>query len=53
MIFILQGKRVQKCVESLDVLKIANAKVKPVIVTTKWETFDPPPSAAAQWEFFD
>lgn len=52
MIFILQGKRVQKCVESLDVLKISNAKVKPVIVTTKWETFDPPPSAP-QWEFFD
>ncbi|KAM4112340.1 hypothetical protein ACJW30_05G133000 [Castanea mollissima] len=48
----LQGKRVQKCVESLDVLKISNAKVKPVIVTTKWETFDPPPSVA-QWEFFD
>ncbi|XP_059438308.1 BAG family molecular chaperone regulator 3-like [Corylus avellana] len=48
----LQGKRVQKCVETLDVLKISNARVKPVIVTTKWETFDPPPSTA-QWEFFD
>ncbi|KAM1422534.1 hypothetical protein ACFX2I_004656 [Malus domestica] len=48
----LQGKRVQKCVESLDVLKISNAKVKPVVVTTKWETFDPPPTTA-KWEFFD
>ncbi|XWS67424.1 hypothetical protein CRYUN_Cryun04dG0005400 [Craigia yunnanensis] len=49
---ILQGKRVQKCVETLDTLKISNAKVKPVIVTTKWETFDPSP-AIAQWEIFD
>ncbi|KAJ8762660.1 hypothetical protein K2173_010681 [Erythroxylum novogranatense] len=49
---IVQGKRVQKCVESLDVLKIRNANVKPVVVTTKWEIFDPPPSAA-QWEIFD
>ena len=49
---IMQGKRVQKCVETLDVLKISNARVKSVIVTTKWETFDPPPSTA-QWEFFD
>ncbi|XP_015868461.3 BAG family molecular chaperone regulator 3 [Ziziphus jujuba] len=48
----LQGKRVQKCVETLDVLKISNAKVKPVVVTTKWETFDPPPTTA-HWEFFD
>ncbi|TQD85361.1 hypothetical protein C1H46_029103 [Malus baccata] len=56
----LQGKRVQKCVESLDVLKISNAKVKPVVVTTKWEpvvttkweTFDPP-TTTAQWELFD
>ncbi|OAY25202.1 BAG family molecular chaperone regulator 3 [Manihot esculenta] len=49
----LQGKRVQKCVETLDALKISNAKVKPVIVTTKWETFDPPPVALSQWELFD
>ncbi|KAL6991588.1 hypothetical protein U1Q18_009701 [Sarracenia purpurea var. burkii] len=55
----LQGKRVQKCVETLDVLKVSNARVKPVIVTTNWETFDhPPPPAApppitAHWEFFD
>ncbi|XP_016504391.1 BAG family molecular chaperone regulator 3 [Nicotiana tabacum] len=48
----LQGQRVQKCVETLDVLKIANAKIKPVIVTTKWETFDPPP-ATTNWELFD
>ncbi|KAK2998856.1 hypothetical protein RJ639_023486 [Escallonia herrerae] len=48
----LLGKRVQKCVETLDVLKVSNAGVKPVIVTTKWETFDPPP-ATARWEFFD
>ncbi|KAJ0082993.1 hypothetical protein Patl1_11198 [Pistacia atlantica] len=49
---ILQGKRVQKCVESLDVLKISNARVKPVVVTTKWESFDPPPTTP-QWELFD
>ncbi|KAK9936870.1 hypothetical protein M0R45_013692 [Rubus argutus] len=48
----LQGKRVQKCVETLDVMKISNAKAKPVVVTTKWETFDPPPTTA-KWEFFD
>ncbi|KAL9456361.1 hypothetical protein AB3S75_005563 [Citrus x aurantiifolia] len=48
----LQGKRVQKCVETLDVLKIANVQVQPVVVTTKWETFDPPPSTA-HWEIFD
>ncbi|XP_002531057.3 BAG family molecular chaperone regulator 3 [Ricinus communis] len=48
----LQAKRVQKCVETLDVLKISNTKVKPVVVTTKWEIFDPPP-VSAQWEIFD
>lgn len=48
----LQGKRVQKCVETLDVLKITNVKVQPVVVTTKWETFDPPVSTA-HWEIFD
>ncbi|XP_043688053.1 BAG family molecular chaperone regulator 2-like [Telopea speciosissima] len=47
----LQGKRVQKCVETLDLLKISNARIKPVVVTTKWETFDPP--LIAQWEIFD
>ncbi|KAK2447575.1 hypothetical protein P8452_11858 [Trifolium repens] len=36
---ILQGKRVQKCVETLDLLKTSNATIKPVVVTTKWESF--------------
>ncbi|KAL7211321.1 hypothetical protein ACSBR2_014236 [Camellia fascicularis] len=53
----LQGKRVQKCVETLDAIKVSNARIKPVIVTTKWETFDPPPllppSTTTHWEFFD
>ncbi|KAK7331407.1 hypothetical protein VNO77_25631 [Canavalia gladiata] len=48
----LQGKRVQKCVETLDQLKVSNARIKPVVVTTKWETFDHPPSSA-KWELFD
>lgn len=41
----------QKCVETLDVLKISNARLQNVIVTTKWETFDAP--ATTQWELFD
>lgn len=49
--FWLQARRVQKCVETLDVLKASNAEAKPVIVTTKWETFDPP--ATTQWGFFE
>ncbi|GMP71734.1 hypothetical protein CsSME_00030028 [Camellia sinensis var. sinensis] len=53
----LQGKRVQKCVEALDAIKVSNARIKPVIVTTKWETFDAPPllppSTTTRWEFFD
>uniref|UniRef100_A0A5B6ZU16 Putative BAG family molecular chaperone regulator 3 n=1 Tax=Davidia involucrata TaxID=16924 RepID=A0A5B6ZU16_DAVIN len=49
----LQGKRVQKCVETLDVLKVSNARTKPVVVTTKWETFDLPPTTTTHWEFFD
>ncbi|KAK4778933.1 hypothetical protein SAY86_006461 [Trapa natans] len=45
----LQERRVQKCVETLDMLKISNSKVaKPAIVTTKWETFDPPRTAVHQ-----
>lgn len=48
---ILQAKRVQKCVETLDVLKVSNTKLKPVVVTTKWETFDPP--TTTQWEYFE
>ncbi|KAL8129485.1 hypothetical protein V2J09_018640 [Rumex salicifolius] len=48
----LQGKRVQKCVETLDALKVANAKMPPVaVVTTKWETFDPP--TPPQWNLLD
>ncbi|KAL0914439.1 hypothetical protein M5K25_014785 [Dendrobium thyrsiflorum] len=38
----LLAKRVQKCVEALDALKLSNGKLKSVIVTTKWETFDLP-----------
>lgn len=48
----LQGQRVQKCVETLDLLKVANAKVKPIVITTKWETFDPPPTSTS-WQLFD
>ncbi|THU62734.1 hypothetical protein C4D60_Mb01t08250 [Musa balbisiana] len=48
----LQAKRVQKCVETLDLLKIRNSRLKPVVVTTKWETFDPP-TTTTQWEYFD
>ncbi|WOL03398.1 BAG family molecular chaperone regulator 1-like [Canna indica] len=47
----LQAKRVQKCVETLDMLKITNDRLKTVIITTKWETFDPP--TTTQWEYFD
>ncbi|KAG0467811.1 hypothetical protein HPP92_017139 [Vanilla planifolia] len=47
----LQAKSVQKCVEALDVLKQSNGKLNHVIVTTKWETFDPP--STTQWEFFE
>ncbi|XP_042507444.1 BAG family molecular chaperone regulator 2-like [Macadamia integrifolia] len=47
----LQGKRVQKCVESLDVLKVSNARIKPVVVTTNWETFESP--ITPRWEFFN
>lgn len=41
---ILQGKRIQKCVETLDVLLISNARIKPVVVTTTWEIFEHSPS---------
>lgn len=47
----IQSKRVQKCVETLDVLKVSNARLQTVVVTTKWETFDTP--ATTQWELFD
>lgn len=49
---VFQGKRVQKCVETLDVLKVSNTRTKPAVVSTKWETFDPPLSTA-HWELFD
>lgn len=41
----------QKFVETLDALNVSNGRVKPVIVTTKWETFESP--ATNPWEFFD
>nr|CAB3488300.1 unnamed protein product [Digitaria exilis] len=47
----IQVKRVQKCVETLDMLKVSNARLQAVVVTTKWETFDAP--ATTQWELFD
>ncbi|MQL72318.1 hypothetical protein Taro_004635 [Colocasia esculenta] len=47
----LQAKRVQKCVETLDVLKVSNARIKHVVITTKWETFESP--TRTPWEFFD
>ncbi|KAF8739458.1 hypothetical protein HU200_013853 [Digitaria exilis] len=47
----IQAKRVQKCVETLDMLKVSNARLQAVVVTTKWETFDAP--ATTQWELFD
>ncbi|XP_062183642.1 BAG family molecular chaperone regulator 1-like [Phragmites australis] len=47
----IQEKRVQKCVETLDVLKVSNARLQAVAVTTKWETFDAP--TTTQWELFD
>ncbi|KAK8957365.1 BAG family molecular chaperone regulator 1 [Platanthera zijinensis] len=46
-----QAKRIQKCVETLDVLKTSNGKLKHVIVTTDWETFDPP--STTQLNFLD
>ncbi|EMS52013.1 hypothetical protein TRIUR3_31578 [Triticum urartu] len=49
----LQAKRVQKCVEALDVLKVSNARLQTVVVTTKWETFDNSPPVTTKWEIFD
>ncbi|WVZ87171.1 hypothetical protein U9M48_033857, partial [Paspalum notatum var. saurae] len=49
----IQSKRVQKCVETLDVLKVSNARLQAVVVTTKWETFDAPATTQTQWELFD
>ncbi|KAI4303684.1 hypothetical protein MLD38_039289 [Melastoma candidum] len=41
-----QGKKVQACVEALDHLMVSNTKIKPVVVTTTWETFDESPALA-------
>lgn len=49
----IQAKRVQKCVETLDVLKVSNARLQAVVVTTKWETFDAAATTQTQWELFD
>lgn len=48
----IQAKRVQKCVETLDVLKVSNARLQAVVVTTKWETFDAA-ATTTKWELFD
>ncbi|KAL8507340.1 hypothetical protein ACS0TY_018037 [Phlomoides rotata] len=43
-----KGKIVQKCVETLDVLKVSNAKQKvppASLVSTKWEIFESTPAA--------
>ncbi|RZC45867.1 hypothetical protein C5167_038819 [Papaver somniferum] len=48
----LQSKRVQKCVEALDVLKVSNAGVKPAVVKSKWEAMEAAQSRP-QWEYFD
>ncbi|KAE8726054.1 Breast cancer susceptibility1, putative isoform 1 [Hibiscus syriacus] len=52
----LQGKKVQRCVESLETLKISSGRAKAgtsVIVTTQWEKFNPSPPTMALWEVFD
>ncbi|KAI3939454.1 hypothetical protein MKW98_022322 [Papaver atlanticum] len=48
----LQSKRVQKCVETLDVLKVSNAGVKPATIKSKWEAMEAAQSRP-QWEYFD
>ncbi|GER48906.1 BCL-2-associated athanogene 3 [Striga asiatica] len=49
-----QGKRVRKCVEKLDILKVSNAKqkVQPVVSSDNWETFEPS-ICSNKWELFD
>lgn len=59
----LQVRRVQKFIETLDALKVRNAMPKslldnPVVMTTKWETFEPvaptsTSSSMANWELFE
>lgn len=40
--------------EALDVLKVSNARLQTVVVTTKWETFDNSASpVTTKWEIFD
>ncbi|KAI3947857.1 hypothetical protein MKX01_034522 [Papaver californicum] len=48
----LQSKRVQKCVETLDALKVSNAGVKPAVIKSKWETMEAAQSRPP-WEYFD
>ncbi|KAJ0980735.1 hypothetical protein J5N97_008990 [Dioscorea zingiberensis] len=35
----VQAKKIQNCVETLDVLKITNSRLQIVVVTSKWESF--------------
>ncbi|KAE8698869.1 Detected protein of confused Function [Hibiscus syriacus] len=52
----LQGKRVHRCVETLETLKISNGRAKvggDVIVRTLWEKIDPSHPAMAPWEIFE
>lgn len=58
----LQVRRVQKCIETLDAMKVRNSMPKSLldhpVVTTKWETFESAPpnsttSATPKWELFD
>ncbi|GMI87860.1 BCL-2-associated athanogene 3 [Hibiscus trionum] len=52
----LQGKRVQRCVETLESLHVLNGRAKAAgdaVVATRRETFGPSPPAMALWEIFD
>ena len=58
----MQVRIVQKCIETLDVMKVCNSMPKSLldhpVVTTKWETFEsiPPNSTSSttpKWELFD
>ncbi|KAI3931332.1 hypothetical protein MKX01_040249 [Papaver californicum] len=49
---VVESKRVQKCVDTLDVLKVSNAGVKPDVIKSKWETMEAAQSRP-QWEYFD
>ena len=39
--------------EALDVLKVLNARLQMVVVTTKWEMFDNSPPVTTKWEIFN